>query len=93
MDLGHLHRVRVRAGKLKALVVLVHIAVLAVHHVLLPVLRLQVDPVPTGGELDVYLKLCNYRTYVMRLDVNLIFSKYSLTPTCIKGKESMYFLT
>ena len=58
MDLWHLHRVRVRAPKLKALVVLVHIA-LAVHHVLLTILRLQVDPVPAGGELDVDLELCN----------------------------------
>ena len=58
VDLWHLHWMRVRAPKLEALVVLVHIA-LAVHHVLLTILRLQVDPVPAGGELDVDLKLCN----------------------------------
>ena len=56
VDLGHPHRVRVGTGKLKALVVLVHIA-LTVHNMLLPILRLQVDPVPAGGELDVYFQL------------------------------------
>ena len=61
VDLGHLHRMRVRAGKFKALIMLVHVTVLAVHHVLLSVFSLEVDPVPAGGELDVYLKLCNGR--------------------------------
>ena len=56
VDLWHLHRVRVRAAKLEALVMLVHVA-LTVHNMLLPVLRLQVDPVPAGGELDVYFQL------------------------------------
>ena len=46
-----------RTVKVEALVVLLPVALAAVHHVLRPVLRLQVDPVPAGGELDVYLKL------------------------------------
>ena len=43
--------------KVEALVVLLSIALAAVHHVLRPILGLEVDPVPAGGELDVYLKL------------------------------------
>ena len=57
VDLWHLYWVRVRAGSFKALVGLVHVAVVAVDDVLLPVLGLKVDPVPAGRELDVYLKL------------------------------------
>ena len=43
--------------KVEALVVLLPVALGAVHHVLRPVLCLQVDPVPAGGELDVYFQL------------------------------------
>ena len=45
------------AVKVEALVVLLPIALGAVHHMLRPVLRLQVDTVPAGGELDVYFQL------------------------------------
>ena len=43
--------------KVKALVVFFPVTFARVHHMLLPVLGLQVDSVPAGGELDVDFQL------------------------------------
>ena len=58
--LRHLNRMGRGTFEVKALVepvVLLPVALVTVHHVLHPLLRLQVDSVPAGGELDVYFQL------------------------------------
>ena len=58
--LRHLNVMGGGTFEVKALVepvVLLLVALVAVHHVLRPLLSLQVDSVPAGGELDVYFQL------------------------------------
>ena len=58
--LRHLNGMGGGTFEVKALVepvVLLLVALVAVHHVLRPLLSLQVDSVPAGGELDVYFQL------------------------------------
>ena len=57
VELGHLDRMGGWTVKVKALVVFFPIALVTVHHMLHPVLGLQVDSVPAGGELDVNFQL------------------------------------
>ena len=57
VDLGQLDGVRAWAVEVEALVVLLPVALVGVHHVLHTVLGLEVDPIPACWELDVDLKL------------------------------------
>ena len=57
VELRHADRVRSRTVEVEALVVLLPVALVGVHHVLHTVLGLQVDPIPACWELDVDLKL------------------------------------
>ena len=57
VELRHLDRMGGWTVKVKALVVFFPVALVTVHHMLLPVLGLQVDSVPAGGELDVDFQL------------------------------------
>ena len=57
VELGHPDRMGGWTVKVKALVVFLAITFVRVHHMLHPVLGLQVDSVPAGWELDVDLQL------------------------------------
>ena len=57
VELWHLYRMRRGTVKVEALVVLLPVALVSIHHVLRPVLCLEVDSVPAGGELYVYFQL------------------------------------
>ena len=57
VELRHADRVRSRTVEVEALVVLLPVALVGVHHVLHTVLGLEVDPIPACRELDVDLKL------------------------------------
>ena len=57
VELRHLDRMGGWTVKVKALVVFFPIALFTVHHMLLPILGLQVDSVPAGWELYVDLQL------------------------------------
>ena len=56
-ELGHPDRMGGWTVKVKTLVVFLPIALVRVHHMLHPVLGLQVDSIPAGWELDVDLQL------------------------------------
>ena len=60
VDLWHLDRMGRGTVKIEALVepvVLLPIALVAVHHMLRPILGLEVDSIPAGGELDAHFQL------------------------------------
>ena len=59
VELRHADRVRSRTVEVEALVVLLPVALVGVDHVLGPIPRLGVHPVPARGELDVDFKLCD----------------------------------
>ena len=57
VELRHLDRMGGWTVKVKALVVFLAVTFVRVHHMLHPILGLQVDSVPAGWELDVDLQL------------------------------------
>ena len=84
VELRHADRVRSRTVEVEALVVLLPVALVGVHHVLHTVLGLEVDPIPACWELDVDFQLC--------VGTGVTNRNSNITSTSLNREEAMIFL-